>query len=123
MNSIKARIFPRARRAFTLVEIMVVIVIIGLLAAIAIPVISAFGNRAKERMILQNLRLLSDAAQIYFMESMANEARFTDLVGEGRFIRNLEPVAGEEYPATILYEDTIIVATGSIIGDITYDVR
>ncbi|MCC5838943.1 MAG: prepilin-type N-terminal cleavage/methylation domain-containing protein [Opitutales bacterium] len=113
----------RNRRAFTLVEIMVVIVIIGLLAAIAIPVISAFGNRAKERLILQNLRLLSDAAQVYFMESMSNEARLADLVGEGRFIRNLDPVAGEEYPLIILYEDTFIVATGAVFGDVVYDVR
>lgn len=108
------------RNAFTLVEIMIVIVIIGLLAAMAIPLISAFGNRSKEKVIYQNLRQLNNAAQIHFLETAENTADLEDLVGPGRYLNRLDPVAGETYPSTIAFGVTEIVATGASFGDVVY---
>ena len=53
------------RRAFTLVEIMIVVVIIGLLAALAIPAFKKVRNNAIEKSMLNDARQLASAAQIY----------------------------------------------------------
>jgi prepilin-type N-terminal cleavage/methylation domain-containing protein len=48
---------------FTLVEIMIVVAIIGLLAAIAIPNFVRARKRAQQTVCINNLRILYDAAQ------------------------------------------------------------
>src|SRR5213594_3156414 len=55
----------RSMKGFTLIELMIVVVIIGILAAIAIPNFIAMQNRAKEGSTKANMHTLQLAAEDY----------------------------------------------------------
>lgn len=55
-----------SKRGFTLIELFVVIAMLGILAAILIPVISTFINRANNQADIANARLLLLATTIAF---------------------------------------------------------
>ncbi len=59
----------KKNRGFTLIEIMVVVVIIGLLASIAVPAFNKVRNSAREKAIQGNLRSIANSAQSYFIDN------------------------------------------------------
>ena len=58
----------RGRKAFTLVELLVVIIIIGILAAVAIPQFGTSSAQAKESALKENLRLLRSSIDKYHVD-------------------------------------------------------
>lgn len=54
---------------FTLIELMVVVAIIGILAAIAIPIYSQLTNRARQAADDATVGTLNDASHIYYAEN------------------------------------------------------
>jgi prepilin-type N-terminal cleavage/methylation domain-containing protein len=70
------------RGGFTLVEIMIVVAIIALLAAIAVPNFLRARKRSQATRILEDLRMLDSATDQYAIENnktSAAAAGFTDL--------------------------------------------
>lgn len=57
---------PRSRAAFTLIELLIVVVIIGILAAIAIPKFNSTKGKANAAALRSDLRNLALAQEGYF---------------------------------------------------------
>ena len=88
----------RKSQGFTLVEIMIVVVIIGLLAAMAIPAFQKVRQSSREKTIENNVRQISAAVDQYALENGVSTVALDDLIGPNSFIKNpIVSVAGEEY--------------------------
>ena len=89
----------KSSKGFTLVEIMIVVVIIGLLAAMAIPAFQKVRTASQTKTILNNLRQLNAAAQQYYLENGASAVAYTNLVGTDKYVKTIAIVAQENYAA------------------------
>ncbi|HXQ80119.1 MAG TPA: prepilin-type N-terminal cleavage/methylation domain-containing protein [Opitutaceae bacterium] len=112
--------YQAAYRGFTLVEIMIVVVIIGLLATMAIPAFQRVTRSSQDKAVLNNARQLSSAADQYFMESGASTVTLSDLLGPTSYIKSLNSVASEVYPQGYSQGTTITIEAVAGTRTITY---
>ena len=101
------------KKGFTLIELLIVVVIIGILAAIAIPRFSSTRERAFQSAVVSDLRNLQTVQEQYYADP-SNPTQYTygalaTLQGDGLFSASNQVVIG----LTLENSDQGYVATGS----------
>ena len=106
---------------FTLVELMIVMLIIGVLAAIAIPSYVASMKSAKEAVLKEDLHVMRQAIDSYTMDKEKAPESLDDLVQSGylKVIPN-DPMTHTNSTWVTANDDTLMSVdqTASGIGDV-----
>jgi general secretion pathway protein G len=110
VNRRKTRVSSTASlRGFTLIELMIVISIILILVAIAVPAYQQSLLRAKEAILRQDLKTMRDQIDNFTMDKEKAPQSLQDLVDAG-YLRKLpkDPFTGSEETWQVENSDTLI---------------
>lgn len=104
---IKMNKFRKSRKGFTLIEIMIVVLIIGILLAIAIPNFMKARETSRTKACIANLKEIDTAKEQLAMDthlSNGGACDMTDLVGADAYIKNTPicPSGTGAYTASVI---------------------
>lgn len=119
----KKELRNKKKKGFTLIELIVVIVILGILALVVVPKVGGFTSDAALSSHNANVRTLQSAAMMYTAENpgkaVATDKAQTELakyvqtwpkVPKG--IKDTNPAAGADYTVSIETNGTVTVSLG-----------
>ena len=123
-RDLKAKLESRHgwQRGFTLIELMVVMAIISVLLAIALPIYQKSIVRAKESVLRNNLFTLRTMIDEYTIDKQKAPESLQDLVSDG-YLRQVpqDPITGSDQTWRVIMEDTPVGGSTSTPG--IFDVR
>jgi general secretion pathway protein G len=107
---------------FTLVELMVVMAVISILIAIAVPIYLKSLVRAKESVLRNNLFTLRTMIDEYTVDKQQAPQSLQDLVSDG-YLRQVpqDPITGSDQTWRIVMEDTPVSGSSGTPG--IFDVK
>ena len=82
----------KCRKGFTLVELLIVVLILGALAAIAVPRIIGGSNSAKINACNTNVDVINSQIELYYANTDAWPANLSDVTGDKDYFPDGPPV-------------------------------
>lgn len=106
MQQVARRDGSSKQSGFTLLELIIVVSLIGILAAIVLPNLIDKPTRAKEAVLKTNLRTLRDALDQYYADKGKYPGELSELV-DAKYLRSmpLDPITGSEETWVAVYEE------------------
>lgn len=108
------RSLPRFRRAFTLVEILIVVVILGILAAVISPQFANTALESRETQVRSQLQVLR--SQIELHDSRWLDDRFDPLAGGNQWSQLVNRRYINAAPENALQDGSTVVANAAAPG-------
>ena len=89
------------RKGFSIIEVILVLVILGLLAAVFVPATAKVRQKVRDDIVYEQLTKIAKSAKIFMEEKTADQVAYKTLVNEKR-VPEFKSIQGEKYDNIVI---------------------